>query len=547
MPVFVVPEPKMLRSTGRWFTFDGFEDFPELLTREFNLPKGTWKMARIERDGTGLEIKEKEITIWGDELVNYATILQLVAQGKGRLPEVEILESLKFKFRGYHLDIARGAVPNVKEFKRILKWLFLLKYNYLAIYFEDLFPWKSHSQIGKHRGRMTEDELNETIEHGRHLGVTVFPSLELCGHMEHILSLPDFEDFSEWHDPREGCLDLSNENAMEFAYQLLKEVVKFFPSKYVHVGGDETWALGRGKSLGKTWSFRGPALYESHHRRMVQIVKENQKEPILWGDMIAGMYLGEEGAKWAELIESEIWKEALVANWDYNPSPKLHFEDKIHLFKDRGISQIACPGLSNWNRYYPNVQTAMENLRNFLGAAREEDLFGFLITAWGDDGEECLFSFLDPLLLAAIEIAEGDGRWQEKWMAISGEDDRIVKARILFGNPGISDRLKHVIFRDPSLYGLGSQAREEVRSLWENALKEIKNTSLPEDLDLIRKLLEVGLKVLNDHVKASDYVMLSKLYSSLWLAERKPEGLDTIVERFWGAAGKEDLRTIGTQ
>ena len=78
-------------------------------------------------------------------------------------------------------------------------------------------------------------------------------------------------------------------------------------------------------------------------------------------------------------------------------------------------------------------------------------------------------------------------------------------------------------------------------------MKEIKNTSLPEDLDLIRKLLEVGLKVLNDHVKASDYVMLSKLYSSLWLAERKPEGLDTIVERFWGAAGKEDLRTIGTQ
>jgi hypothetical protein len=35
--------------------------------------------------------------------------------------------------------------------------------------------------------------------------------------------------------------------------------------------------------------------------------------------------------------------------------------------------------------------------------------------------------------------------------------------------------------------------------------------------------------------------MLSNLYSKLWLRERKAEGLETVVGRFWGAAGKEDM------
>jgi len=455
---------------------------------------------------------------------------------------VRVSESLKFSFRGYHLDIARGGVPKVETFKEILRWLFLLKYNYFAVYFEDLFPWRKYPQIGKHRGRLTEGELRDLIEYGRNLGIEVFPSLELSGHMEHILSLPEFRGLSEWHNPWEGCLNLGDEKAREFAYELLSEAIDFFPSKYVHIGGDETWALGRGKSLNKAWVFEGPKLYELHHRNMIEIVKKGGKEPILWGDMISGMYLREEGAKWAEVIEGDIWKEVLVANWDYSPSPKQHFKDKIKIFKDRGLKQVACPGLSNWNKYYPNFKTALENLKNFLTAAKEEDLPGFLITAWGDDGEECLFSFLEPLLLASMEIAEGDGEWQEKWTAITGESEDILKARMLFGNPSVSDMMKHVVFRDFWFYGLSPEGREEIKSLWTKTLKEIADIRFPEDLEFIRRLLGVGLKIFNGEANVSDYLMLSNIYSKLWLGERKPEGLDRIIERFWGAAGKEDMK-----
>jgi len=542
--IHIVPEPKSLKFSGETFVFDGFENFPEFLASEFNVPKGEWKITKTNGEGTGLRIKEKEVVMWGDDFTNYATILQLLRQDSNSLPCVTVEEKFNFAFRGYHLDIARGGVPTVETFKRILRWLFLLKYNYFAIYFEDLFPWKKHPTIGKHRGRLTEDELREIIDYGKHLGIEVFPSLELSGHMEHILSLPEYRKFSEWHRPSEGCLDISDEEAREFAYELLREAVELCPSEYVHIGGDETWALGRGRSLNKTWIFEGPRLYESHHRKMIEIVKKFGKKPILWGDMISGMYLKRitnDASKWAEVIESPIWKEALIANWDYSPNSKEYFKEKIKIFQDRELKQIACPGLSNWRRYYPNFQTALENLKNFLGAAKEAKIMGFLITAWGDDGEECLFSLLEPLLLASMEIAEGNGRWEEKWMALTGESREILKARVLFGNPEVSEFVKQVIFRDFWFYRMDDERRESLKTQWMKILKEIEGVRLPDDLDFIRRLIDLGVKVLNGEARVSDYIALSRIYAELWLNERKPEGLERIIERFWGAAGRKDL------
>ncbi|MEM3070037.1 MAG: beta-N-acetylhexosaminidase [Candidatus Bathyarchaeia archaeon] len=541
--ISIVPEPKILEFKGNWFTFNGFENFPEFLAQEFKVPRGNWSIGfKPAREGTGIQVRDRGIELWGDEGICYASILQLIMQGRGRLPEVTILEDLRFRFRGFHLDIARGGVPRVETFKRILRWLFILKYNYLAIYLEDLFPWRRYPQIGGLRGRLQEEELREVIEYGEKLGVEVLPSLELSGHMENILTLPEFKAYSEWHNPREGCLALGDPEAREFAYSLLEEALEFFPSRYIHLGGDETWALGRGRSLNRTWRFEGPRLYEEHHSRMIKMAIAKGKKPILWGDMITGMHLrGEEEEVWAGLMESPIWREALIANWDYTPAHKQHFRKRIGMLKDRGIQQIACPGLSNWNRYYPNYQTALENLKSFLEAAREEGLQGFLITAWGDDGEECLFSLLEPLMLAAIEFAEGGGKWEEKWLALSGEGEEALRARTLLGSPQVSDMLKHVVFRDSIYHRLSSQEKEEIRKVWEEVLRGVESTPLPEDLSFIRRMLEVGVRILRGEATASDYLTLSNLYSQLWLKERKPEGLGRIIERFWGAAGREDL------
>ncbi|HDJ89382.1 MAG TPA: beta-N-acetylhexosaminidase, partial [Thermoprotei archaeon] len=434
-------------------------------------------------------------------------------------------------------DIARGGVPKVDTFKEILRLLFLLKYNFFAIYFEDLYPWKSYPSIGLKRGKLTLDEWNEILEYGGKLGIDVFPSLELAGHMENILTLPEFRKYSEWHRPREGCLDVSDEEARKFAYTLLKEALDTSPSKYIHIGGDETWAMGRGKSLDKTLTYKGPDLYLMHHKNMINMVKERNKKPILWGDMLTGMYLRrKEGELWSKLVEDRIWSEVIIANWDYSPSPKEYFVRKIRLFSDRGYVQIACPGYSNWNKYYPDFDTALKNISNFLGAAREEKIFGFMATAWGDDGEECLFSHLYPLILATMEIAEGNGRWEEKWITISGENEKILEFRKDVGKPEVSNYIKKVLFnpvqeiKDYPIY-----------NIWRKILEKYRDTMLPEPLKFIYNCIKVGIEKVDGKVNVSDYIALSNQYTYLWLKERKHNGLERIVARFWSAASQLDL------
>lgn len=545
MKVTIVPEPKSIKTSGKTYAFDGFSNFPAFLQREFAVNHGKWQIEKIQRSGNGLKITNGKVQIWGDQFTSYATLIQIIHQFKGELPETEVEESFNFSFRGYHLDIARGGVPNLKTFKSLLRWLFLLKYNYFAIYFEDLFPWKIDSEIGKRRGRLTKDELAEIIDYGSSLGIEVFPSLELTGHMEHILSLPKYHQFSEWHRPTEGCLDLSNEKATEFAIKLLEEVVDFFPSKYIHIGGDETWALGRGKSLNKSWEFQGHKLYEAHYDRMIDIVKSHGKIPMMWGDMLTGMYLSrEESQKWQEVLESKIWNKVSIANWDYSDSEKTFFKNKINSFgEERKRSQIACPGLSDWNTFYPNFKTALSNVKNFIDASKEEKLPGFMVTSWGDDGQECLFSFLNPLILATIEIAEGTGEWEEKWIALSGENEDVTNVRKVFGNSEVSTMtLKRVLFGDLyPLYKIKSDEEKKIQDEFEKVLDETKNTSLPDDLEFVKRMIEVALLKMKDKSRSSDFISLFNSYSKLWLDERKIEGLEYILPRFWGMAGVVDL------
>jgi len=534
----IVPEPAKLEFRGRWLSFDGFSNLDPFIAEEFNLPKGKWEIKRVEREGTGLEVKEGYVEVWGDPRIYTATLIQLVMQGGCcAIPDVRVEEKLRFEFRGFHLDVARGGVASVEELKRLLRWLFLLKFNFLAIYVEDLFPWDRHPDIGAKRGRYTNEEWREVVEYGKKLGIEVFPSLELAGHMENILTLPKYWRYSEWHRPEEGCLDVGDPEARKFAEELLEEAIAKTDSKYIHIGGDETWAMGRGKSLDRTLKFEGPRLYADHHSRLIRMVKERGKVPMIWGDMVAGMYLREtERELWKPILENPVWKETVIANWDYSPNTVEYFKDKVRLFKDRGYEQVVCPGLWNWNKYYPDFDTALTNVRNFLQAAREEGVKGFMVTAWGDDGEECLYSFLYPLILASMEYAEGSGSWEEKWLALSGEPCEVLEVRKAFGKGEVANFIKRVLF----------SPTDEVKNLpvfdsWRKALELAEGVRLPPDLAFIKRCLEVGLRKVESKATAADFLGLASLYADLWLRERKPANLARVYARFYSAAALLEL------
>jgi hexosaminidase len=261
------------------------------------------------------------------------------------------------------------------------------------------------------------------------------------------------------------------------------------------------------------------------------MVKRYGKVPVVWGDMLTGVYLpSEERAMWGSVINDRMWDEVIIANWNYEPLSVGEFRDMISRVGHYN-NQLACPGLSNWNRFYPNFERALTNIRNFLTAARESGLGGFLITAWGDDGEECLFTYLTPLILASMEIAEGTGDWEAKWVRLSGEGEDVLKARELFGSSVVADNIKNVVYLD-RLSTLSEEVKDTIKDAWGKILNEVSGVKLPEDLELIRRMMEVGLRAINGEAREDDYWSLIETYAKLWLSERKPEGLANVLSRF---------------
>jgi len=138
--------------------FDGFSNMPEFIAGEFNVGGGSWEIVEVSGSGTGLRVlPNRRVEVWGDKSIYIPTLLQLVMQGRGAIPVVEIREKLAFSFRGFHLDVARGGVARVDFIKKLLKWLYILKYNYFALYVEDLFPWDGRPEIcARREGRYTQ-------------------------------------------------------------------------------------------------------------------------------------------------------------------------------------------------------------------------------------------------------------------------------------------------------------------------------------------------------------------------------------------------------
>lgn len=535
----IVPTPTSMSFSGKWIEFDGFENFPEHFSKDFEIPRGSWSIQKLKKEGCGVQVAGKTVEIWGDERVCYATLIQLVKQHKGFIPEIKVEESFDFEIRGFHLDIARGGVPKVETFKKIIRWLFLLKYNFFAIYFEDLYPWKSFDDIGLSRGRLGKEEYAEIEDYARLYGLHLVPSLELLGHMENILSLPSYAKYREiWWSSRDGCLDVSNTEAKSFALRLLEDVLETSKSVYVHVGGDETWSLGRGRSLDKNSRFTGPELYLDHYKSIISLVKKYRKIPIVWGDMLSGSYLTEEEKRaWSCVTKSDIWEQVLIANWDYSSNPQEYFENLIETVGHKS-AQIASPGLSNWRSFYPDYETALTNLNNFLLAAKKKRLKGFLVTAWGDDGEECLFSFLEPLILAAIEIAEGIGKWEEGWQALTGEDQSVIQLRKALGSNSLPQTLRDIIYLNQRVFK--HFEIKNAKDALERITKMSEGLNLPVDLRFVVDMVRTALSIVQNKASVSDYFYLAKSYSALWLNERKPQGLQVVLTKLWGSAAVLD-------
>ena len=246
-----------------------------------------------------LESNSKATTISGfdDAGISYGiqTLIQLLQTSNPlsnvkkfslSIPQLSIIDYPRFQYRGMHLDVARHFYP-ISFIKKYIDYLAAYKFNTFHWHLTDDQGWRIEikkypklTQVGGFRngtiigrypgkdndslrygGFYTQAQIKEIVQYAADKYITVIPEIEMPGHASAaIAAYPQLSCFptedtqvpkgSAWSGITKGKqvqqtwgvfedVFAPTDYTFNFLQDVLDEVITLFPSKYIHIGGDE--------------------------------------------------------------------------------------------------------------------------------------------------------------------------------------------------------------------------------------------------------------------------------------------------------------------
>lgn len=261
------------------------------------------------------------------------------------IPAVTIKDEPRFDYRSYMLDVARYFLPK-EDVLRMIDCIALLKINRLHLHLTDDNGWRLEikkyprlTEVGAWRvdrgnltfperrnpksgeptpigGFYTQEDMKEIIRYAAERQIEVIPEIDIPAHSNAALAsypeyaCPTVKDFigvlpglGGYNSEIIFCA--GNDKTYAFLQDILDEVMALFPSRYVHLGGDEArkthWekcplcqARIRREHLADTEALQGYFM-----GRMSDYVRSKGKEVIGWD----------------ELTNSKLPDESIILGW----------------------------------------------------------------------------------------------------------------------------------------------------------------------------------------------------------------------------------------
>ncbi|MBN1302221.1 MAG: family 20 glycosylhydrolase [Melioribacteraceae bacterium] len=333
-----------------------------------------------------LNITPGKITIHGltEKAVFYGimSLCQLIeASYDGTLTAQKIADFPDLGIRGISDDISRGQVSTIENFKRIIRFIAKYKMNTYMPYMEDMLRFESYPQIGEGRGALTKNEVKEIIEYAGKYFVEVIPIFQTLGHYENILSMKEFVKYAEF--PGAASLCVTDESVYVFLENMLKEVFGLFPSEYFHMGADESYDVGLGRSKDELENSTLADLHAGHYKRVYEICKKYNKKVMMYGDIILSH---------PEILE-KIPEDIVIVDWHYG----INFDyESTKTFKEAGFDYIVSPSVWNFTSTYPVYINSQPNIKYITGSGIENSSIGIINSNWGDYGAETIKELILP-------------------------------------------------------------------------------------------------------------------------------------------------------
>src|SRR6266568_5018837 len=275
--------------------------------------------------------------------------------------------------RGLSDDWSRGPLPNMDFLKREIRTLAAYKYNIFSPYFEHTFAYASTPVAAFPGGAMTPDEARELVTYAAQYHITVIPEQESFGHLHHVLKFEQYSPSGE--TPHGSVLAPGDPATLPLIGSWFGELARVFPGPYAHIGADETFELGLGRTREQVAKQGLGTVYLSFLSQIHKQLEPNHKRLLFWGDIAVNS---------PDLVGT-LPKDMIAVPWVYDARPD--FTPEILPFTKAGLETWVAPGVNNWNRLYPNNNEALGNIRAFVRDGQKLGATGMLNTVWNDDGE----------------------------------------------------------------------------------------------------------------------------------------------------------------
>jgi len=333
---------------------------PQLTTKKVKTNYITFKVdKKLNREAYILDISSKSIIISASENAGFIYGLESVRQllptaieSKKQIANVDwsvpngiITDEPRFQWRGLMLDLSRHFFDKSYIMATIDR-LAMLKMNILHLHLVDDQGWRIEikkypkltdvgawrvnqenlawnarlkvdpDEKGTYGGFLTQEELKEIVKYAQKKNIQIIPEIEMPAHVScAIAAYPELACFNQRIGvPSGGVWPITDiycagkESTFEFLQNVLDEVMTIFPSKYIHIGGDEATKTNWEKCPHCQKRMQEESLKNTHELQSY-FVKRIEKYIVSKGKKLIG---------WDEILEGGLAPEATVMSWQGN-------------------------------------------------------------------------------------------------------------------------------------------------------------------------------------------------------------------------------------